>query len=264
MHREEAIGILLTAVLIFLAIPGYVFDIEVWKFISPFLAGIFTTYVIQFRLQMESEKRKRRREMRDSIYGPMFREVSEILESIKSVQYSNSEARQNLKELMANNLFFTIKQNLKDKLSEIMDRAEKYEAIQIATRSRLYDIIREETKKTRDVDIGLDIRAILLRLRIYDVTVDEITLVDALIERITPKDFVRRRMERWGKGIVIQVRIAGGETSNTLNDFESLYDSVLQKVDKESLYHEEKTQRTRLMDELEAFLKQIRPYVVLE
>lgn len=263
MYREEVIGILITAFLIVLSIPGYVLDIEVWKFIFPFLAGIFTTYVIQFRLQMESEKRKRRREMRDSIYAPMFREVSEILESIKSVQYSNWEARQNLKELMANHLFFTIKQNLKDKLSEILDRVEKYETIQAATRSPIYDIIREETEKTHKIDIGIDMRAILLRLLIHDVTVDEITLDRTLLQGITPKGFVRRLTEKWGKDIVIEASI-GGKKSNNLNDFESLYDSVLQKVEKESIYHEEKKQRMRLVDELEAFLKQIRPYVILE
>jgi hypothetical protein len=69
-----------------LAAAGFVWNIGFFQLVFPYLAGALTTYVIQHRLQMESEKRENQRQnyelMRDKIYGPIFQGTSVLLEKV--------------------------------------------------------------------------------------------------------------------------------------------------------------------------------------
>lgn len=51
-------------------------------------------------------------------------------------------------------------------------------------------------------------------------------------------------------------------TKATLEQYESLYVFVLAKMEKELLYLEERTQRMRLIHELEHFLEKIKGFVM--
>lgn len=267
MSKDDIVGIFGAVLSSVFATLGFLWSIGVLQLIFSFLAGSFTTYVIQRRLQMESEKRKISREnaivMRDTIYGPIFKDLSEILESVKLVDRWDWDILGDLKGIRTHYLFFTISQDLKNKLSELLNRVEKYQTILIATETMLQNIVREETKKVYHVDVGFDARGIRLSLLIGEITVSEITLQQILFLDIAPKDFVRTETEKWGKGILVKVSIRG-EKSDNLSDFESLYKLVLPKIGKEPLYTEERKQRARLINELEAFLEQIKVFVNLE
>jgi len=263
MSKDEVIGILGTFLSGILALIGFLWSIGALQLIFSFLAGSFSTYVVQHRLQIESEKRKIRREnailMRDNIYGPIFKEISKILEGVELVQNWYLE---NLKGIMAHYLFFTVKQNLKTKLSELLDRVEKYGKIRWTTELMVQDIMRKEIEKSYQVDIGSDMYAAILRLLIGKPMVSAITLKETLFRDIAPKDFMRTETEKWGEGISVEVTIGGRQKS--LSDFESLHEHVLHEIEKESLYIEEKKQRIRLINELEKFLDQIKAFINLE
>ena len=62
MHREEIIGIVIAVVFLVLTIASYYWNFEIGKFAFAFLSGIFTTYVIQYRLRREAENREIKRQ----------------------------------------------------------------------------------------------------------------------------------------------------------------------------------------------------------
>lgn len=266
MSKDDVVGILGAVLSSVFATLGFLWSIGVLQLIFSFLAGSFTTYVVQRRLQIESERRRIRREnavlMKHTIYGPIFKDLNEILESVKLVHPWDWAILENLKGMRTHYLFFTVRQNLKSKFSELLDRIEKYHRIYLATEIKLQKIIRKETEKVYHVDVGSDARAIFLRLLIGEITVASITLRQALFQGIDPKDFVRTEKQKWGKDILIDVSIGGKK--NNLSDFKSLYKLVLHEIEKEPLYVEEKKQRARLIDELEAFLEQIKVFVNLK
>lgn len=263
MYREEIFGIAIAVLSIVFAVLGYIWNIEVLKFPFTFLAGVFTTYVIQHRLQIEAEKRKIKREMRDKVYGPIFMGVSDMLERVDLVQYFDWTMLDDLKGVMTHYLFFTIKQDLKSKFSELLNRVEKYQKIRRATEIMLQDVIRKEIEKAYSVDIGTNESTPGIGLRIGKINVAWITLRQTLLRGIEPRDFVRTETEKWGKDLQIEVSI-GGKKSSDLSDFESLCGNVLHEVEGEPLHREEKEQRSRLVDELEAFLEQVKVFINLE
>jgi hypothetical protein len=78
---------------------------------------------------------------------------------------------------------------------------------------------------------------------------------------LAPHDFIKKEKEKWGEDIQIDVNIFG--TENTLEAFESLYASMLAKMEKEPLYRTEREQRMRLAKELKRLIGQIEPFVKL-
>ncbi len=99
----------------------FLWNIGALQIVFSFLAGAFTTYVVQRRLQMESEKRKRKRTraitLRKSIFGPIFVGLNEILERVKSVQYLPREISEDLERVKTHYLYFTIKKELRNNFS---------------------------------------------------------------------------------------------------------------------------------------------------
>jgi len=266
MAKDDIVGIFGAVLSSVFATLGFLWGIGALQLIFSFLAGSFTTYLVQRRLQAESEKRRIRREnaiiMRDNIYGPMFEGLSEILERVKSVQPLVWEMPESLKAVRAHYLFFTIRQDLRSELSAILDRFDKYERIRRATEIMIQGTIRKEIEKAYHVDIGLIEYAPDLTLLIGQIHVAGINLMRALLQGIEPRDFVRMETEKWGKDMPVEVSI--GAKKGDLGDFESLYKAVLHKVEEEPLFRDEKEQRARLIDELEEILEQIKAFVNLE
>lgn len=198
-----------------------------------------------------------------ALNGKTFKEVSEILERVKLVHSLDCDRLENLKEIMTHWLFSTISQDLKSKLSELLDRVDKYQIIRSATEHKIHNVIRNEVEKTHHVDIGSSGGGPLFRLLIAGKMVSVIWLKEALLLGLHPRDFVRKETQKWGEGIMIEASSVGSKIKK-LSVFESLYEDVLREVEKDSLYVEERRQRARLIDELEAFLEQIKVFVNLE
>jgi hypothetical protein len=263
MYREEIIGIFLAMVSIILTILGYHFNIEVMKFIFAFLSGVFTTYVIQFRLKTESEKRetirKHKLTMKKTIYGPIFEELNLTLDTVQSPQSVGLESCDKIKKISKHYLFFKISRDLRSKLSEICDRIDKYERIHRATELMLQGIIRGEVEKQHKIDIDHNEFTPDIALLIGEVHVARISLRNSLLLDIEPQKFIEKETEKWGKSIQIEVSIGGKK--GTLSDFELLRKSVELEAKKDLLYEEEKIQRGRLKSGLDEVLKKIEPFV---
>jgi gas vesicle protein len=217
-----------------------------------------------YLVERQRFKKERVIEMRDKIYGPMFMETSKTLEALKSFQ-RNYGSLGNLKNLTDTYLFFTIGQDLKSRFSEVMDRFEKYPTVRFAAETALEDAVKEEVEKTFVVKIvgssgGAEYDYI--RLLMGKIMASALDLKSAIFLKLAPRDFIKKEKEKWGKDIQVEVSLVGiPKAKNTLDEFESLYLSILAKMEKEPLYLTEKEQRTRLTIELENLIKQIEPFV---
>src|SRR3972149_8380569 len=124
--KGEIAGASVAAVSSILAILSYIWNLGVLQSIFGFMAGAFITYVVQHRLQIESEKRKKEREhailMRDKVYGLIFMEVSKILENVKlGKTVLTIDNWQNLTTIMSHYLYFTVESDLKTRLSTLLE-----------------------------------------------------------------------------------------------------------------------------------------------
>jgi len=268
LFKEEIIGILGAIASYVLAYVGFSMQVESLQFIFSFLAGAFTTYVFQHRLQVEFEKRKIKREdaitMRNKIYGPIFREMSMSLESVESGKGPEWEIVDKLKEMMRNNFFFfRMRKDLKSRFYALVERLYKYRSLHYATRTMILKEIKEAVEKDYRLDIGETIGRVFLRLNIDDLTVVYITLEQCLLRRMNLRDFIAAKRKEWGEDITrVEVRI-GGE-HKTFEDFESLYESVFDELEGDPFFQKEEKLRKSVVKELETFLGQIRDFITVQ
>lgn len=265
MFKEEIIGILSAIVSYTLAYYGFLEQVEFLQFAFSFLAGAFTTYVFQHRLQVEFEKRRIKREdvitMREKIYGPIFRMMNKILENLELVERPEWEVTRKLEEMKTDYLFYNMNRDLKSKFYTLVNRLDKYEGIYHATQTMILKEIRDAVKKAHSLDVSVSLGQVWLRLEIDDITVDSITLERALLQGIHPNEFIRANEKEW-EDMTIEVTIRG--QSKNISDFESLYKKVLDKIEGEPLYREEKKQRRSLVKELKIFLDQIKTFITVQ
>lgn len=240
---------------------------EVLRTLSTFLAGAFLTYLIQHLLQIESEKRRRIREhdieMRKEVYGPIFKEISCVLETTNEAPDIGYISTDKLNEIMRHYLFSIIERGLQDKLHELLDRFEKYQRIHAAAGSMFVNAIKRAVKERFRVDIGLDQDAVTLRLEKGEVTLNSINLKALILRGIPPSEFVDKEKEKWGTSLVINTLI-GGSVGKNLSDLDSLYQSVLTRIRDSPLYSEERELRQIIVRDLNAFLKRVEPFVTLK
>lgn len=266
MFKEEIIGILGAIITYTLAYYGFLKQVEFLQFVSSFLAGVFTTYAFQHRLQIEFEKRKIKREdaitMRDEVYGPIFRGLSEILESMELVKGPEWEIIGKLKEMKNNYFFYGMSRDLKTKFYTLLDRLDKYQTIYYATQTMVLKKIRDAVKKAHSLDVSVALDQVWLRLEIEETMIDSITLERALLQEIRPNDFIKTTKKEWREDMTIIVTIGG--QSKGISDFESLYEIVLDEIKGEPSCREEKKQRQILIEELGIFLDQIKAFVTVQ
>jgi hypothetical protein len=207
-------------------------------------------------------KKMRTTELRNKIYGPMFMEISKLLGAVKSYESSYYNSLENLKRLMDDYLFFTIDEKLKDRFFRLMERFDKYPTVRFAAENTLNDMTKEEVEKTFGVSTtgsSSGTEYVYLRLLLGKTMERVLSLKTAIFLRLSPEDFIKKEKEEWGQEMQTDVSISG--CGKTLKDFESLYTSILAKMEQEPLYLKEREQRKSCIEELEDFLKQVGPFV---
>jgi hypothetical protein len=236
---------------------------QLFATLSGAVVGAAIGVVSGFLIQRQLLKRENAREMMDRVYGPMLMQTSKMLEDVMSYNFYSGLV--NPKSLMDDYLFFTIGQDLKSGLSEVLDRFDKYQTVRHAAELALDDAARqyyEETLGFSITGIGGGAENDYLRLLMGKPMVTALNLKSAIFLKLAPQDFIKREKEKWGEDIQIDVSIFGLE--NTLEAFESMYASMLAKMEKEPLYLKEREQRMRLVKELKKLIGQIKPFVKLK
>ncbi len=127
----------------------------------------------------------------------------------------------------------------------------------------LRDLIRKRVIKAHQVDIEFNENLPRISLRIGKIHVAFESLMYLILRDMKAKDFITKEVKKWGEDLVLEVEM-GGKKEYNIGDFESVYEHVLLEAEKDKLYIEERKQRGRLINELEAFLEQIRVFVDIE
>lgn len=236
---------------------------QVFATLAGIVVGAAIGVVSGFLLQRQLFKREDAREMRDRVYGPMLRQTSKMLEDITYCNLYTGLA--NLKGLMDDYLFFTIEPDLKSGFSEVLDSFEKYEKVRHAAELALDDAVRQYYKET----LGLGVTGTsggaednYLKLLMGKPMASNLDLKRAVFLKRAPQDFLKKEKEKLGENVRIEVSICGFEKK--LEDFESLYASMLVKMEKDPYYLDEGKQRMHLEKELKKLIGQIEPFVKLE
>ncbi len=266
MSKDDIVGGLGLALSSALAFLGFLWNIGILQTLFTFLIGAFATYIVQNRLQAQAEKRKTKREnaivMRDTIYGPILMALSQIMEKIRSGEaYFSPSVTQDLDNVMNHYLFYMVSKDLKDRLYDLSKRVEKYEAINLAATNILNDSIKEKANRIYGIDIGS--QDPWIRIKLGNTQVEAISLKQTLHTNMTPSRFVENGAQKWGESISVDISISGTK-ENELSKFESLYELVLDDMRKTPLYVEERRQNTRLIEELEGVISQIKVLVNFE
>jgi hypothetical protein len=232
------------------------------------IVGSLIAYYTQKRTQEKAWTRRIKREdaltMKDKVYGPIFREMNEILESMELGEGPDWETICRLKGMKSVYLFYNMRWGLKNKFHILTDKLEKYQTIYSSTQTLVLHKIRELVKKFHERDVGLTNSQVRLGLELVKdaIGLGSITLEEVIMQETKPSDFIRTKKMEWGEDILINIRV-GGE-SKELSDFELLHENVLNEMEKEPLFQEKKKQRQTLTKELVIFLDQIRAFITVQ
>jgi|SRR5271157_5977157 len=225
------------------------------------VAGALITLMGEYQI----ERRHSKKEMEDRIYGPMFRETRAMSETLKTFGESNYTSIPNQSEWRNDYLFFTIGQDLERKWFELMEILAQYQTIRYAAQSRLDDATKryvEITNRTTLTGGATTADYYWLRLLLGKPMARSLNLRSAIFLKMTAQDFIKKEKEKWGEEMQVDVSLPGFRSAmNTQEEFEKLYNSMLEEMDKDPLYQMEQKQRTYLLKKLESFLGQIEPFI---
>lgn len=264
MYKDDVASILGAAISSVIAGLSFIYNLGVLQVLFPFLAGAFLTYVIQHRLQLESENRAIRRQdydlMRERIFGPLLKQTSLLMDSVRNFEkYLVGDNTSNWTQIQKDHLFTSVTPNLQQEYSELSDQYTKYQAIRLCAEFALDKIIREEGKHLLIKDIDPSI--VYVRVLIGETQFGPpLTLSQSVFLGITPKDFVQKQTAKWGTIIPFRIDCS---LFKDIDTYELLYTNVLNQIKENPLFVEEKNQRMRLLAQYEDFSQKLKPLVII-
>ena len=212
------------------------------------IIGFVGTYWVQKQLL----RREDFKELRNKIYGPMFQGISRAIDAVKSLDYYGN-AEENLKNLKDDWLFSTILEGIKGNFNNSMVILNAYQKVKHAAEIKLNEVGHSDVMDASGLDIAVN--NVFLNLLIGAATVSSLDLSTAIFLRLTPEDFIRKEKTRWGQNAQVEARFSGVKT--TKEQYESLYVSILAKIEKEPLFQEEYDYRKQVIAQLELTLRHL-------
>ena len=225
-----------------------------------FLTGSFATYLVQARLQDRVEKRRIKREnfleMRDAIYGPLFKAMNRIHGVLES---SSGELEvEEIEKVMAHYLYFMVSEELRKIIETFASRIKRYLIIQGATEGVAdkitKDLIRENLQIQRQRDAS-----ILYRLFVGSAPVKTVGLYEAILLGKTPKEIIEK--ESVGlKGASIDIIVGGYGYSDT-EKVHSVCQMALKKMKIDPMFREREAERKLLANQAQTIIDQLKPFI---
>lgn len=138
--------------------------------------------------QRQRFKREDVIEMRKKIYGPLFMEISNIVDSIDEDYFRPDLG--NLDSIKCEYRFPAIKQDLKNGFSAIKERVQVYDKIRLAAELTFNEKSSDEIKKKFKIDDPGDPPRPYLELRLEEAYIGTLSLKEAVFQQISPSDFL--------------------------------------------------------------------------
>jgi hypothetical protein len=203
-----------------------------------------------------------RREMSREIYGPLFQELNRILEKIKNADTLDLDETQSVESVKEKYLFsIRIDDDTKEKLSQIIVDLKKYIDARHALELVIQDVTRDYVKVNYRVDIGSDDNLPNLRLVLGKSHISFIDLARLIFLDQKPQDFVKKEERKWNRPLTVEASV--GPKKVDLNDFTSIFGSILGKVKGDDLFRNEKELKSHVITEIEEFLEEIKIHVTI-
>lgn len=262
MYKDDIASILGATISTIIAGLSFIYNLGVLQVLFPYLAGAFTTYAIQHRLQLESEKRAIKRQnydlMRERIYGPLLKQTSLLMDSVRNFENYVYGENTDWTEIERDHLFHSVSSNLRHEYSNLSDRYAKYQNMRRIAELALGKIIRKEGEHLKkDIDPNI----VFIRVQIEEAQFASLSLKQGVFRGISPRDFVREQTAKWETSIPFNIDCS--LFNQDIDTYELLYTNVLSQFEKNPLFVEDKNQRMHLLKQYEDFSQKLRPLVNL-
>jgi hypothetical protein len=232
---------------------GYLWNIGFIQLIFSFLAGSFSTYLIQHRLQIESEKRRIAREhgilMRDSIYGPLFKALNQALDWIVNFgDVYNKNPLMDIADTMENPLYLLIGEGLKNEVRRAYDELLKYGDLISMAKRAIYDLALPRLRDAYPNVKTPDPRLTNFFLNEHGMVSEYISFEKAILQRSNPIEMLQKVMDNL-ENPTIEV-IMDQERSTDLKKIGQVYAEIEQLAWKEKRLLDFEKSRNELKDSL--------------
>lgn len=225
-----------------------------------FLTGSFATYLVQARLQDRVEKRRVKREnfleMRDFIYGPLFKAMNRIHGVLESS--SGELSVEEIEKLMTHYLYFMVGEKLRKIIETFASRIKRYSIIQGATEGVAdkinTDLIRENLKIQRKMDANID-----YRLFVGSAPVKIVGLYEAILLGKTPKKIIEKASVGL-KGASIDITVGGYAYPDTEKVY-SVCQMALEKMKKHPMFKQREAERKLLVNQAQTIIDYLKPFI---
>jgi hypothetical protein len=269
MQKDDVIsglGAVGSAVVIFI---GFLWNLGLLQLVFSFLAGSFSTYFIQNRLQIQAEKRRIERDyrilMRDKIYGPLYEVSNLILSQIKnSPELSHNELGHpqvdGLKGIIDNYLFLLAEKPLKELTFKIRDDLFEYAQVLSKAERAVIDVSKELIIQAFP-KASADAVSSYFCLLDYTSPVENITLKDALLTKVNPFSMFREKSRKLeNPSIKWRISEVGAGWVDIARE-EKLFAEIEKKVWGEKRLIDYDKKRQELLDNLTRILPELRKKV---
>ncbi len=268
-------------VIAFFAYLGYIAEIRkyietnygIW--VMGVIDGViltFTTLVIVFyissffsprqdispksKTRIKSRKEENYIIMRENVYGPIFTELSNILDNIKKGE-NPIMVNGNIEKVIKHYLFQTIETDLRVKIQTLITKIESYQQLHLATELMFQDKINDEIKKMFGIEVqNADV---WVRTTIGRTIHDSISLIQMLFRNVHFEELLEKKTQERKTPMTLEFLIQGKDIPSS--DFRNLYENVIVEVGKNSLYVDERKERESLIKEIEMISKEIRKFI---
>ncbi|MCW4017988.1 MAG: hypothetical protein NWF00_04830 [Candidatus Bathyarchaeota archaeon] len=194
MEKDDVlggIGAVGSTIFVFL---GYMWNLGVIQLVFSFLAGSFSTYIIQHKLQVQSEKRRISREhdvlMRDRVYGPLFKYVQSITTRLEEHQnpagHYNDWPLKGIQETANSHLYLLSDKGIIEKITKVCTDLSEYQTLYQAAEDAVYDVSFTELKREFVDADRVDPFQTWVSLNEHRTTVRMIHLREAVMSRTNP------------------------------------------------------------------------------
>jgi len=274
LQREDLIGGIGAIGSALAVVLGYLWSLGLLQLLFSFLAGSFSTYLIQHRLQIESEKRRIFREhrilMRDKIYGPLFQAMNQALELLEDVKrpdlgtYDKNPLKV-IQEVMDHHLFRLTEEKLRNNVSQLYDELVGYrEVLQRAERA-IYDLAHSKFTEvyTKEFNIvTVDPQHVVFHLNDHGITIKYVRLIDAILKRTNPLKLFQEAMAGL-ENPTIEVFVDHGYKVKDLKKLGEVYEEVEQLAWKENRLLAHEKQRKKTIDALRSIVPELEKRIVV-
>jgi hypothetical protein len=200
LEKGDAISGIGTVISAIGAALGYLWNIGLLQLLFSFLAGSFSTFLVQHKLQIESEKRTIARDhaimMRDELYGPLFEALNCARDKITEIKdphgdSANGNALEEIKAAMEDYRFLLVDKDTRGKIQWLHSELLNYSTLLSLASEAISEICRKhahELSPTAKPQYATQIWFILYENKM---TIKVIDLQEAIMKRINPLELFR-------------------------------------------------------------------------